>query len=73
MNSNDDTIRFPLHHPALKKHWLLKEFGFTDKDLEELDAKTLSYELIINNAITKALKLKQKLREEEARKGIGLK
>jgi len=56
MNSNDDTIRFPLHHPALKKHWLLKEFGFTD-----------------NNAITKALKLKQKLREEEARKGIGLK
>jgi len=71
MNS-DDTIALPLHHPALKKHWLLSEYGLTDADLEKLDAKTLSYELIINNAIIRGLKLRQKLKEEEMKKGIGM-
>jgi len=71
MNS-DDTISLPLHHPALKKHWLLSEYGLTDADLEKLDAKTLSYELIINNAIIRGLRLRQKLKEEEIKKGIGM-
>ena len=70
--SSDDAVALPLHHPALKKHWLLSEYGLTDADLEKLDAKTLSYELIINNAIARGLRLKQKLKDEEMKKGIGM-
>jgi len=73
MKSEDDEVKLPLFHPALKRHWLFSEFGLTDADLEKMHAKTINYEVIINNAVAKALKLKRKLKNEEARKGIGLK
>jgi len=72
MKAEDDEVKLPLFHPALKRHWLLSEFGLTDADLEKIHAKTINYEVIINNAVAKALKLKRKLKDEEIRKGIGL-
>jgi len=72
MKAEGDEIKLPLFHPALKRHWLLSEFGLTDADLEKMHAKTINYEVIINNAVAKALKLKRKLKDEEVKKGIGL-
>jgi len=72
MKAEDDEIKLPLFHPALKRHWLLSEFGLTDADLEKMHAKTINYEVIINNAVAKALKLKRKLKDEEMKKGIEL-
>lgn len=54
------------YHPALRKHQLMVTFGWTDKDLEDVDAKTLLYEGIINRGMS----IKQKLQQKMGDRGI---
>ena len=52
---------FPLNHPALKRYYLLTEYGLTDRDLEDMEGKSLTYMAVI----TKGLELRQKIEKKE--------
>ena len=56
--------KFPLTHPALKRYYWLTEHHITDKDWEDIEAKTLTYMAIINRGLS--------LREEVEKKEEGL-
>ena len=57
---------FPLQHPALKRYYLLKEYGLTDGDLEKMQGKTLTYMTIIKKGIDARQQIEKK--ESEMKK-----